>query len=121
TEFGGGLDRVHARQCTTNVQVQIVRMNNRPGPTLAPIPPTGRAAMTRSNRTNRLSIRNLVAALALGLCAPLAFAADNADRQAQAGKATADIVDTAVAAGQFNTLAAALTAAGLVDTLKGEG
>ena len=32
-----------------------------------------------------------------------------------------DIVDTAVSAGQFNTLAAALTAAGLVDTLKGEG
>jgi uncharacterized surface protein with fasciclin (FAS1) repeats len=33
----------------------------------------------------------------------------------------ADIVDTAVAAGQFNTLAAALEAAGLVDTLKSEG
>jgi uncharacterized surface protein with fasciclin (FAS1) repeats len=33
----------------------------------------------------------------------------------------ADIVDTAVAAGQFKTLAAALTAAGLVDTLKGQG
>jgi uncharacterized surface protein with fasciclin (FAS1) repeats len=32
-----------------------------------------------------------------------------------------DIVDTAVAAGSFNTLAAALGAAGLVDTLKGEG
>lgn len=32
-----------------------------------------------------------------------------------------DIVDTAVAAGQFKTLAAALTAADLVDTLKGKG
>ncbi len=32
-----------------------------------------------------------------------------------------DIVDTAVDAGSFNTLAAALEAAGLVDTLKGEG
>ena len=32
-----------------------------------------------------------------------------------------DIVDTAVAAGQFKTLAAALNAAGLVDTLKGAG
>ena len=32
-----------------------------------------------------------------------------------------DIVDTAVAAGSFNTLAAALKAAGLVDTLKGKG
>jgi uncharacterized surface protein with fasciclin (FAS1) repeats len=35
--------------------------------------------------------------------------------------ATKDIVDTAVAAGSFKTLAAALTAAGLVDTLKGDG
>lgn len=33
----------------------------------------------------------------------------------------ADIVDTALAAGSFNTLAAALTAAGLVPTLKGPG
>ncbi len=32
-----------------------------------------------------------------------------------------DIVDTAVSAGQFQTLAAALTAADLVDTLKGDG
>ena len=32
-----------------------------------------------------------------------------------------DIVDTAVAAGTFNTLAKALQAAGLVDTLKGKG
>jgi len=32
-----------------------------------------------------------------------------------------DIVDTAVAAGTFNTLATALKAAGLVDTLKGKG
>jgi len=32
-----------------------------------------------------------------------------------------DIVDTAVGAGSFNTLATALTAAGLVDTLKGKG
>lgn len=32
-----------------------------------------------------------------------------------------DIVDTAVAAGSFNTLATALKAAGLVDTLKGDG
>ncbi len=32
-----------------------------------------------------------------------------------------DIVDTAVGAGTFTTLVAAVTAAGLVDTLKGEG
>ncbi len=38
---------------------------------------------------------------------------------AAAGKK--DIVDTAVGAGQFNTLVAAVKAAGLVDTLKGKG
>ncbi|MDX5475810.1 MAG: fasciclin domain-containing protein [Bacillaceae bacterium] len=43
-----------------------------------------------------------------------AFAAEN-----PAGKK--DIVDTAVAAGNFTTLAAALEKAGLVETLKGEG
>jgi uncharacterized surface protein with fasciclin (FAS1) repeats len=36
-------------------------------------------------------------------------------------KAPTDIVDTAVAAGSFKTLATALAAAGLVDTLKGPG
>jgi uncharacterized surface protein with fasciclin (FAS1) repeats len=35
--------------------------------------------------------------------------------------AAADIVDTAVSAGQFNTLVKAVQAAGLVDTLKGKG
>ena len=34
---------------------------------------------------------------------------------------TLDIVDTAIGAGKFNTLVAAVQAAGLVDTLKGEG
>lgn len=42
------------------------------------------------------------------------------DRMMEAAPAT-DIVDTAVAAGSFNTLVAAVQAAGLVDTLKGEG
>ena len=52
-----------------------------------------------------------VAAIVMGIAAgsATAYAADK------------DIVDTAVAAGQFKTLAAALTAAGLVDTLKGPG
>ena len=52
-----------------------------------------------------------VAAIVMGIAAGsgTAYAADK------------DIVDTAVAAGQFKTLAAALTAAGLVDTLKGPG
>lgn len=40
---------------------------------------------------------------------------------APAFAAEKDIVDTAVAAGKFNTLVAAVKAAGLVETLKGEG
>jgi len=45
-----------------------------------------------------------------------------ADTTAKAAATTEkDIVDTAVAAGSFNTLAKALQAAGLVDTLKGDG
>jgi transforming growth factor-beta-induced protein len=38
-----------------------------------------------------------------------------------AASPTKDIVDTAVSAGSFNTLVAAVKAAGLVDTLKGTG
>lgn len=44
-----------------------------------------------------------------------------APAMAASAPAKADIVDTAVAAGQFKTLAAALGAAGLVNTLKGPG
>jgi uncharacterized surface protein with fasciclin (FAS1) repeats len=40
---------------------------------------------------------------------------------ANVGAADMDIVDTAVGAGQFTTLTAALGAAGLVDTLRGPG
>jgi uncharacterized surface protein with fasciclin (FAS1) repeats len=40
---------------------------------------------------------------------------------AAAGARAADLVDTAVSAGQFNTLVTAVKAAGLVDTLKGKG
>lgn len=49
----------------------------------------------------------------------LAFAGVTA--MATAADEKKDIVDTAVAAGSFKTLAAALKAAGLVDTLKGAG
>ena len=40
---------------------------------------------------------------------------------ANAGDMKADIVDTAVEAGAFNTLVAAVQAAGLVETLKSDG
>jgi len=58
----------------------------------------------------RKSFLTMIACSALGLGAP-----------AFAQTAPADIVDTAVGAGQFKTLAAALGAAGLVQTLKGPG
>ena len=58
-----------------------------------------------------LGIRRTATAVALAI--PLMFGA-------VAAKA-ADIVDTAMSAGQFETLVAAVKAAGLVDTLKGEG
>ena len=59
----------------------------------------------------KLEMMNLAAAaaLAMGMAVGTARAAEK------------DIVDTAVAAGDFETLAAALTASGLVDTLKGTG
>ncbi|MFT4514966.1 MAG: transforming growth factor-beta-induced protein [Planctomycetota bacterium] len=60
---------------------------------------------------NRFTIISLSALLA----APIA-AQDHTDATKKA-----DIVDTAVAAGSFKTLAAALGAANLVDTLKGKG
>jgi uncharacterized surface protein with fasciclin (FAS1) repeats len=55
--------------------------------------------------------------------APLAVAAAAAAgiAGASARAAETDIVDTAIAAGQFETLAAALDGAGLVATLKGQG
>ncbi|MGE0361511.1 MAG: fasciclin domain-containing protein [Vicinamibacterales bacterium] len=50
-----------------------------------------------------------------------AFAATTVIAPPPAAAQGQDIVDTAVAAGQFTTLATALQAAGLVDTLKGAG
>lgn len=53
-------------------------------------------------------------------CAVIVLAAMVAS-QATPVRAAEDIVDTAVSAGSFNTLVAAVQAAGLVDALKGEG
>ena len=68
--------------------------------------------------------------LAAGCLLVTAYGPAHAGSCGNHGKAThasrttqgsADIVDTAVAAGSFNTLAAALQAAGLVHAMKGEG
>src|SRR5829696_2519152 len=61
----------------------------------------------------KLEIRHLAAAAVATLGLSLGAVSVHA--------AETDIVDTAVAAGEFKTLAAALDAAGLVDTLKGAG
>lgn len=55
----------------------------------------------------------LIAIAALSACAGM--------KEMTSPKANKDIVDTAVAAGSFKTLVTAVQAAGLVDTLKGEG
>ena len=55
---------------------------------------------------------------ALVLIIPFALAACASQQEASSEK---DIVDTAVEAGQFNTLVAAMQAADLVDTLKSDG
>ena len=57
------------------------------------------------------------AAVAGGHKAEKTATAEKADK----GKDSKDIVDTAVAAGSFKTLVAAVKAADLVDTLKGDG
>ena len=59
-------------------------------------------------------VRNLMVFVLLLMPASLAYAGGHA-------KHSKDIVDTAVSAGSFNTLVAAVKAAGLVDTLKGKG
>lgn len=66
---------------------------------------------------------SFAAMAAATLIAAPAIAGDHAKRDHHGHHRTqqADIVDTAVNAGQFDTLVAAVQAAGLVDTLKGDG
>ncbi len=67
-------------------------------------------------RSLRSSLATAAAVGALAI-APTSFA----DQHGKDHASKQDIVDTAVAAGDFKTLATALTAAGLIDTLKGKG
>ncbi|WP_022960964.1 fasciclin domain-containing protein [Halopseudomonas pelagia] len=68
------------------------------------------------NLTQRVRYTLLAMFSASMLAAAPAYADHHGDK-----KAAADIVDTAVAAGSFETLVTAVQAAGLVETLKGEG
>lgn len=64
-------------------------------------------------------MKALTATILLGFFALVSTA--SADHHKEAKVAKKDIVDTAVAAGSFKTLAAALGAADLVETMKGKG
>jgi uncharacterized surface protein with fasciclin (FAS1) repeats len=68
-----------------------------------------------------MKYRNLIIAAALALGISTAAQAQMMGYERGAKSASPDIVDVAVSAGSFTTLAAALEAAGLVDALKGEG
>ena len=71
--------------------------------------------MRKYRFAGKLVLPALVALMASGF----ALASDCGSHEAK--QASKDIVDTAVEAGSFSTLVAAVQAAGLVDTLKGEG
>ena len=78
--------------------------------------------MTRTILTRTTNPSNIRTVLAMGLLLLAATTTAVAGHHKNMDKkADKDIVDTAVAAGDFTTLAAALDAAGLVGTLKGEG
>ncbi|MEO1046686.1 MAG: fasciclin domain-containing protein, partial [Pseudomonadota bacterium] len=67
-----------------------------------------------------MSLKSILAAgAALTMLTGAAYAGHHEKKDAAMEKA--DIVDTAVAAGSFNTLVAAVQAAGLEATLRGEG
>jgi uncharacterized surface protein with fasciclin (FAS1) repeats len=68
-----------------------------------------------------LSVSRLRTLLPLAALLTGALAFQGANAYEAKAKASADIVDTAVAAGSFKTLATALQAVGLVETLKGPG
>ena len=76
-------------------------------------------------RFSMFTVLLVITSLALAACAPAATPAPTAtplpEPTATPEPMLSDIVDTAVADGRFTTLVAAVQAAELVDTLKGEG
>jgi transforming growth factor-beta-induced protein len=72
-------------------------------------------------RSMRLLAAGLASVITVGLAVSSGGAANAASKKVAVKAAKKDIVDTAVGAGSFKTLVAAVQAAGLVDTLKGAG
>lgn len=70
-----------------------------------------------ANKTKVENMKSQVKTLIIAAAVAIGLAAGVADARAM----EKNIVETAVAAGKFNTLAKALGAAGLVETLKGKG
>jgi uncharacterized surface protein with fasciclin (FAS1) repeats len=78
--------------------------------------PAGRPTIGRRNAAGNMTMKNMLKSAAVAAAvAVMVLAATTARAQEK------DIVDTAVAAGSFKTLAAALTAGDLIQTLKGKG
>ena len=67
------------------------------------------------------ALASTLTAVVVAAVAPAVLAQGMQNTASHSTATRVDIVDTAVGAGQFNTLAKALAAAGLVDTLKGPG
>ncbi len=67
------------------------------------------------------SLLTLVVALSFSAFAQDKMKAEPKMAEPKMAESKKDIIDTAVAAGSFKTLATALTQAGLIDTLKGKG
>lgn len=72
------------------------------------------------NNSNNKSIFGKAAVLLVAVVFAATAHAGNYGKNKEVA-AQKDIIDTAVAAGSFNTLATALTEAGLIETLKGDG
>jgi uncharacterized surface protein with fasciclin (FAS1) repeats len=75
----------------------------------------------RDKRRRKMNGHRNVKVVLLGVAGTLALALSLATYAGPKPEPSKDIVDTTVEAGSFKTLATALQAAGLVDTLKGKG
>ena len=88
---------------------------------MAPLTSQGSLQPQTRRQSLRLMAAGLASVITVGLAVSSGGAANAASKKVAVKAAKKDIVDTAVGAGSFKTLVAAVQAAGLVDTLKGPG